>query len=202
MDIAALNADCRSGCIEVFIFKLSNSASVECVGIFSSESGHIEFHHTASDFLVRSEADLYISVLEFRMFHDILYGIHDLSYAGLVVGSKKCRAVCSDECLTLILEHFRKFGRLETQSRHSLEGDFATVIILYDLRLHIIARCIGGSVNMGDKTYRRGCCVAIGGYACHYISIFIQCGLHSHCKELVAEHLQKVQLFCGTWLRV
>ena len=120
MDIAALDTDGGACRIEILIFQFAYRATVEGVGIFRSELLYIKLHDPASDLLVRSEPDPDVSMLEFGMFHDILNCIHDLRYAGRVVGSEESRAVGGDKRLTFILKHFRKFGRLEAQSRHTL----------------------------------------------------------------------------------
>ena len=108
MDVAALDADRCSGSIEVFIFKLSDLASVEGVGIFRSEFRNVELHDSAADLLVRSESDLDLSMLEFRMLYDVLYRIHDLRDTGLVVRSEEGRSVCGDQCLALVKLELRE----------------------------------------------------------------------------------------------
>ena len=152
MYIASLDADGGSSCIEIFIFKFSDSASVKCIGVFSAESGNIEFHNPAPDLLIRGKSYLYVAMSEFRVFHDVLYSIHDFCYTGLVVSSKEGRSVGGDECLTFILKHFREFRWLEAQSFDTFQGDFPSVIIFDDLWLYIFSGCIRGCICMSYKT--------------------------------------------------
>ena len=111
VDIASLDMDCSSGGIKVLVLDFSDLAAVHGVGVFCTELFHVELHHSASYFLVGSESDLYVSVLEFRMFHDILNGIHYLGDTGLVIRSEKGSAVRGDDGLALVVEKFREFRR-------------------------------------------------------------------------------------------
>ena len=137
--VASLDTDCGSGCIEILIFKLADLASVEGVGILGSEFRNVELHDSAADLLVRCESDLDLSVLEFRMLHDVLYCVHDLSDTGLVVRSEEGSSVCGDKRLALVKLELRELRWLEAEARHALERDLAAVIVFDDLRLDVVS---------------------------------------------------------------
>ena len=153
VNVAALDADCRSRSIEVLILQLADLAAVHGVCILCSEFLDIEFHHAASDLLIRSESYLDVAMLELRMLDDILHGIHDLGDSGLVISSQEGCAVCSDDGLALVVQQFRELARLQAQARNALERNLASVIVLYDLRLHIVARSVRSCVGMGYETH-------------------------------------------------
>ena len=196
MHIPALDMDFGRGCIELLEFQLADLSSVHYVGIVSPESLHVELHHAASDFLVRGESDFDFPVLELRMLHHILDGVHDLSHTCLVVGSEQCRAVGGNDGFPLVGKQFREFGRLEEESRHSLQGNVAAVVILDDLRPHIGPGGIRRGVHVGDETHNRHLPVNVGRQCCHYISVFVERGFHAHCGQLVSEHPEQIQLLC------
>ena len=196
MHIPALDMNFGRGCIEILEFQLADLSSVHCVGIFSPEFLHVELHHAASDFLVRGESDFDFPVLELRMLHHILDGVHDLSHTCLVVGSEQCRAVGGNDGFPLVGKQFREFGRLEEESRHSLQGNVAAVVILDDLRPHIGPGGIRRGIHMGNETHNRHLPVNVGRQCCHYISVFVERGFHAHCGQLVPEHPEQIQLLC------
>ena len=152
MHVASLDADGSSCGIEVFILKFADLTSVECVGILCSELCNVEFDYSAADLFVRSESDLDISMFEFRMFHHILHGSHDLCDSGLVVRSEESRSVSGDEGLSLVEAEFREFAWLEAQAGHSLERNISTVVVLDDLWLDVVSRCVRSCVCVGDES--------------------------------------------------
>ena len=151
MDVAPLNPYGRGSGIEILIFQFSNRSTVHSVGILRSETSDVEFHHSTPDFLVRSEANADFSVFELRMLHDILHRIHNLGDSRLVVGAKKCRSVCCDDCLTFIISEFREIRNFQLQARHSPKRNIPAVISFDNLRFYVRARSIGRCVHVGDK---------------------------------------------------
>ena len=195
VDVTALDVDFGAGGVEVLKLQFSNFAAVHGVCVLCAEAFNVEFHYAAADFFVRGEPDLDGAVLEFRVLHYVLDGVHDFGHAGFVVCAKKGGAVRGDEGLAHEMKHFRELGGLQEQAGNALQGDFSAVVVLYDLRLHIIAGGVRGGVHVGDEAYGRAGGVA--GNACHHIAVFVKGGLHSHGLEFGLEHLQKVPFFCG-----
>ena len=153
MNVAALDADCSACGVEVLILQLADLAAVHGVCILCSEFLNVEFHHAASYLLVRGESYLDVSMLELRMLDYILHGIHDFGDAGLVVSSQEGCAVCCDDGLALVVQQFRELARLQAQARNALERNLASVIVLYDLRFHIVAGSVRSSVGMCYETH-------------------------------------------------
>ena len=153
MDVASLDVD--SGCsgVEILVLKLPDGASIHCVTVFRPEFLYIELRCPATDFFVRSECDLYLSVSEFRMLHHILDGIHYLRHSCLVIGSEKRGPISSDYCLPLILQQFRELAHLEAQP--VIEPDVVAVVVMDYLRMYILPRCIGRCIHVGDESHRR-----------------------------------------------
>jgi len=96
VDVAALDVQLGGRGVEVLVLEFADGASVHGVGVFGTELSHVEMVYPAADFLVGGEADLDGTVLEFRMFHDVLGGGHDFGHSGLVVGSEQGVAVGGD----------------------------------------------------------------------------------------------------------
>ena len=137
VNVASLDLYCGSGGIEVLVFEFPHSSAVHRVCIACTEFLHIEFDDTPSDLLIRCEAYLYLSVLEFRVFYYILYGIHDFCHSSLVVRAEKGCSVSGDYCLPLVVKQFREVTDLKAQSFNSLKGNIRTVVITDDLRLDV-----------------------------------------------------------------
>ena len=88
MYVASLDVDLGAGGVEVLVLQLANLATVHGICVAGTKFLHVELHHAATDFLVGGESDLDFAVLELRVFHDVLCGIHDLGHARLVVGTQ------------------------------------------------------------------------------------------------------------------
>ena len=151
VDVAPLDVDLRTCSIEVLILKLANLSTIESVGIFGPEFFYVEVVNTASDLLVRGEADLDIAVFEFRMGHDILYGCHNLCHTGFVICAEQGSAVCSDDGVPFVARKFGEILHSEVYPFLCIDGDVLTIVILDNLRFDTCARCVRGSVYVGDK---------------------------------------------------
>ena len=195
MYVASLDRDGCSCSIEVFVFQFSDRAAVHCISILGTELCNIEFHDSASDLLVWSEAYLDFSMLEFRVLHYILHCIHDFCNSRLVICTEQSCSICSDQCLAHILKHLREIAWLEIKSWYALECDLASVIVFNNLWFDIGSGCVRCCVNVCNESDSRHISLfAVCRNRCHYISVFIKCGFHSHRNQLVAKHLQKVKL--------
>ena len=161
VNVSSLDLYCCSSCIKILVFKFSHCAAVHGVGIACSEFLNVEFNNSSSDFLVWGESDLDFSVLEFRMLHNVLNRIHDFSYAGLVVCSKKGGSICGDDSLALVVKQFWEVADLKAETFNSLERNVATVIVRDDLRLDICSRCVWRGVHVSDEAYCRDFLVAV-----------------------------------------
>ena len=173
MDVPALYVDLGRSGVEILEFEFSDLAAVHRICEFSPEFLHIELRDSAADFLVRGKFYLDFPVLEFRVFHDVLHGVHYLGDTGLVIRTEKRRAVSRDDCLAFMGKQFREFGRLQRQSRHTFELYVPSVVILDDLRTDICPGSIRGGVHVGYETYHRHFPVNVGRDCPHYISIFV-----------------------------
>ena len=131
------------------------------------------------------------------MRHDVLHRVHDFRYAGLVIGTQQRRAVGRDERLAHVMQHLRELGRLQRQSRHTLEGDFPAVIRLDDLRLDIRPGRIRRRIDMGDEAHRRHLLVHIGRNAAHHIPVLVERDLHAHPLQFIPQHPQQIPLLLG-----
>ena len=200
MDVHSLDMDFGGSGIEILVFKFSDLTSVHRVGVVRTEFLHIELHHTATDFLVGSEADLDFAVFELRMLHDILGGVHDFGDSGFVVSSQKRRSVGRYEGLTDVVEHFRELGRFEIKTFDALKRDVSTVIVLYDLRLDILTRSIGSGIDMGDESYFGDILVKIRRDRTHHITPLVKFSLDAHGVQFFTKHSEKVHFLHGAWL--
>ena len=139
VDVAALDMDFGTCRVEVLKLKLSNLAAVHGVGVVCAKALDVKLHNAAADFFVRGKTYPDGPVLEFRVLHNILDGVHDFCNAGLVIGPKKGCSVCCDKGLADIMEHFREFRGLQFQAGNAIEGNCAAVVVLHNLRLDICA---------------------------------------------------------------
>ena len=112
MDVTSLNTDLSGGCVEILELQLTNLTSIHRVGIVGAEFLNIELHDASADLLVGSESDLDLTMLEIRMFHDVLDSIHDLGDPAFVVSSQKGGAIGRDKGLAYVMEHLGEFRRL------------------------------------------------------------------------------------------
>ena len=161
MDVPALDSDgCGRG-VEILVFQLSYSPSVHRVGIVRSEFPYVELHDTPSDFLVRSESYPDLTVLEFRMLHNILHRIHNLCHPGLVVSSEEGGSVGGYDGLALVVSQLGKIFNLESHPLHTRQRNVFPVVIHYDLRLYVVPGRVGRTVHMCDESHCRNSLPAV-----------------------------------------
>ena len=146
MYVAALNIyRCRGG-VEVLILQFAFISAVHRVGEVGAESLHVEVIDTAADLLVGGEAYAYLAVAYLGMCHEILGCGHDLGTARLVIGPEQRRAVGMDDGVTL---EERQLGKIRHMHRQrGIELYVAAVVILYDVRMHILAAHVGRGVDV------------------------------------------------------
>ena len=84
----ALDSDAGSGGIEVLIFQVADVAAVHGVGPLAAKLLHVEVVGALADFLVGVESHAYVAMLDLIMVAQIAHGLHNLSHAGLVVGTE------------------------------------------------------------------------------------------------------------------
>ena len=195
MHVAALDVQfCRGG-VEVLEFELPCLAAVHGVGVFGVEAGHVELDHTAAYLFVGGETDAHGAVLELGMGHDILHRVHDFRHACLVVGSEKGGAVGGDYGFALMGQQFGEFGGFEHQAGNALQRDVGTVVVLYDLRLDVLAGSVGRGVHVGDEAdcgHFGGAGREVARDAAHHVAVFVEGGLDAKVIQLLAEKLQQV----------
>ena len=153
--------------------------------------------HSAADLLVGGKADLDGTVLEFRMFHDVLGGGHDFGHSGLVVGSEQGVAVGGYQGLAHIVFQLGEFLRVENHAFSLVESDGLAVIIFDNPWLDTASR----SIHMGDESYGGDVLFYVGGDGGHQVAVFVQLDiLQTHGNEFLAELLEEGELLVGTGL--
>ena len=197
MHVPSLDGDPGRSGVEVLVLEFSDLSAVHRVGEVGSEPSDVELHHAAAYLFVRRESDPDFPVLEFRVLHDVLDGVHYLCDPGLVVSSEEGGPVGGDQVLSHVVEQFGEFGRFEEKALDSFEGDVPAVIFPDQLGFDVLPGRIGGSVHMGYETNRGNILPCIGGDRPHHVAIFIQGGLDPHRFQLVAQDPQQVQLLRG-----
>ena len=103
--------------IEVFILQLAQVATVDSVGPLATEFLHIEVMGAHTYLLVRVEAHTYVAMLYLIVVAQEAHGLHNLGYAGFVVGAQQRGAVGHNEVLTLMGREFGKLGRRGDDAR-------------------------------------------------------------------------------------
>ena len=85
--VTALDVDFGRCRVEVLELQLTDLSAVHGVGEVGAEAGDVKLDHAAADFFVGGKADAHLAVLEFRVLHHVLHGVHNLGHAGFVVGA-------------------------------------------------------------------------------------------------------------------
>ena len=140
--------DRRSG-VEVLIADLADILAVNGVGVGRAEALYIKQACALADLLIGGEADAKLAVGAVFS-DDALQRGHDLRHTGLIIRTQQRRAIGRDEGLALHLLEERE-GRGVQHRTGGRQGDGAAVIVLMDLRLHILTAGIVRRVHMGDK---------------------------------------------------
>ena len=155
--------DFHRGCgrIEVLELQLAYRPTVHRIGVVGTEAGHVELDHSAAYLLVRGEAYLDFRVLHFRMFHQILDGIHYFGDSRLVVSSEQRGTVGGDYGLALIAGQFREVGYAQGKSGNPLELYVPAVVVPDNLRFDILARCVRRGIHVGDEAYGRSLMIQV-----------------------------------------
>ena len=81
---------------------------------------------------------------------DLQHG-HNLGHTGFIVRTQQGGAIGGDQGLALELCQEWELPGAENCAGTG-QDNIAAVIIFMDLGLHILARCIGGSIHMGNKS--------------------------------------------------
>ena len=113
-------------------------------------------------------------MLYLGMIPEVFHGRDYLSYAGLVVGSKKRSPVGHYKVLAEIIVEFWKFCGVKPDSLLLVEGNDATVVIPYYARAHVLATHVWRRVEMGYEAHDRCISIAICRKRGHEIAIVIK----------------------------
>ena len=136
VDALTLELHGRHCGVEGLVLEFSLLIAVQRVGVFCSESLHIECVGAGSDLLVRSEGYGKRPVRDVLL-GKLLYRRHDLRDAGLVVSAQDCGAVRCDEGPSPERREMWKNRRFEAPAGVS-EGQRSSVVVLVDHRLYIV----------------------------------------------------------------
>ena len=185
MDTCSVNLHfCLCG-IEVFIFHDAEFSSVHRVGFIRRKTGPVKMGGSVADLLVRCEGDAKRTVRQFGVTVKILYHVHDLRHAGLVIRTEKRCSVRGDQRLAHVVSKLRK-------SIHG-QGGIRTVIGIDDARLHIGAGNSRRSIHVGDKTQRR----LLAGKNCIHIAVFLVIvHLRAKMTKFIRQLSGEMILFC------
>ena len=210
MDREAVYRDKSSGSVKVFIADFARFVAVHRVGIGCAKMLHIKQVSTLANLLIGGKAHADLAVGAFFFLQDLQHGhnlghtgfvvrcFQNLSDAGLVVRTQQGGAIGGDQGLALELCQEWELPGAENCAGTG-QDNIAAVIIFMDLGLHILARCIGGSIHMGNKSKALGSFVAGGGGQRGVnIAVLIHMGIRkAKVLQLLDQHAGQVKLAGG-----
>ena len=148
--------------IEILILELAEHSTIDRIGDIRAEIRNVETVRTASDLLIRGEANADFSVLYLRMRQEVLRHRHDFCNARLIVGTKQRRTVRYDEVLAPQIRQKRKIRHLHHDLLLFVQYDILSVVIMHDSRLHIrTAQRRRGIHVRNEAEHRRAPCSTI-----------------------------------------
>ena len=135
--VITMHQNLTSRGVEVLVLQLSYRTSVHRVRKIRSESLYVKMVRTASDLLVRREADTHLTVLDLRVINKVLHGRYDLRDTRFVVCTKQRCVIRHNKLLTDV----------------SVIDMFVSAFVTNNTRLHMLSACIRTCIHMGNKTY-------------------------------------------------
>ena len=108
MYAAAPDSHGGGGGVEILIFQLTDTPTVEGIGIVSAECLDIKVVSASANLLIRRESYPYFSVFQSGVRQKVFNGSDYLCYASLVIRSQKGRTVRGDNGLSAVPGQFRK----------------------------------------------------------------------------------------------
>ena len=197
MDREAVYRDKSSGSVKVFIADFARFVAVHRVGIGCAKMLHIKQVSTLANLLIGGKAHADLAVGAVFFLQDLQHG-HNLGHTGFVVRTQQGGAIGGDQGLALELCQEWELPGAENCAGTG-QDNIAAVIIFMDLGLHILARCIGGSIHMGNKSKALGSFVAGGGGQRGVnIAVLIHMGIRkAKVLQLLDQHAGQVKLAGG-----
>ena len=158
---------------------------------------HIKQVSTLANLLIGGKAHADLAVGAVFFLQDLQHG-HNLGHTGFVVRTQQGGAIGGDQGLALELCQEWELPGAENCAGTG-QDNIAAVIIFMDLGLHILARCIGGSIHMGNKSKALGSFVAGGGGQRGVnIAVLIHMGIRkAKVLQLLDQHAGQVKLAGG-----
>ena len=128
-----------------------------------------------ADFLVGIEGYADFPVLDFGMVLKIDYRRDYFGDARLVVGAEQGCAVGDNQVLSHVIEQFGEFSRSQYNPLLLVEDNVLAVIAADNAGFHVMARHIGGGVQVGYEAYHRHVlAVGIGRKGRHQVTVLVE----------------------------
>jgi len=103
MHVASFEDNLGTGRIEVFKFQLAQFAAIHGITPFAAKLLHIKFMSPFTNLFIGIKANTNLSVLNFRMLHQVNHCRYNFGYASLIIRSEQCFAVCYNQVFTFMV---------------------------------------------------------------------------------------------------
>ena len=103
MNAYAMDKYLSTSCIEVFIFKFTEVATINGITPFTSEFLYIKMMRTHTNLLVWIESNTDVTMFNLVMVAEETHSLYYLSNTCLVVSTQQSSTVCYDEVFSLML---------------------------------------------------------------------------------------------------
>ena len=133
-------------------------------------------------------------MLDFGMCEQILRSRHDFGHTGFVVGTEQSSTVRRDQRMPF---EERQLGEIRyTHSQLLVQTNIAAIIVFDDLRLHVLAAHVGGSIHMcNESDHGRMLTTGRGRDAAHDIAVLVHFDLaQAEVLHLFGQMTQQHQL--------
>ena len=162
VNAGTVNRDLPGSGIEILILELAERPTIYGIGDVCAEIRDVKAVRTASDLLIRGEADADFSMLYLRVREEVLRHRHDFCDARLIIGTEQRRTVRYDEVLTPQIRKERKIRHLHHNLLLFVQYDILSVVIMHDSRLDVCTRQRRRGIHVRDEAEHRyfftACC--------------------------------------------
>ena len=137
--------------VEVLELQVAQVASVHSVCPLAPELLHVEVVSTHTYLLVGVEGNADVSVTHFLVVAQPAHSLYYLGYSRLVVSTKKRRSVGHYEVLADVTQQLGELLRRAHNARR--QHYVASVVLLHNARLHVLAATVGRRVVVRYESY-------------------------------------------------
>ena len=135
-------------CIKTFGFKFTNVTAVNCVCKFRFYKVKGNLIHTVTGFFIRRKNNFNFSMFYFRMRYKIFKTGHNFCNAGLIICTKQCSPVCSNDCFLIFCCKSKSFVFQWIMTNTAFQINYCTIIFRINNRIYTFSGYFFNCINM------------------------------------------------------